>query len=94
MKEKRWGDTVLVLTGLAFAVLGQYYLSYRREYYRDGFVFYGVAVLIFALLWRRSGRGRAQPEVGGAWDSIRFIVAAVGGAMAVAAGVMIALVGG
>ena len=88
MKEKRWGDTVLVLIGLAFAVLGQYYLSYRREYYRDGFVFYGVAVLIFALLWRRSGRGRAQPEVGGAWDSIRFIVAAVGGAMAVAAGVM------
>jgi hypothetical protein len=88
VKDKRTGDAVLVLIGLVCAVIGQYYLSYRREYYRDGIVFYGIAIVVFALLWRRSDWKRPAREKGGIWDSIRFIVAVIGGALAVAVGVI------
>ncbi|MGD1992902.1 MAG: hypothetical protein PVI59_06890, partial [Anaerolineae bacterium] len=76
---------MLLLLGLLFAILGQYYLSYRREFYLDGLVFYGVALVMFGLLWRERTTGvRPSPPAESRpwWEraSLRT-VAAVGGAM-------------
>jgi len=55
----RRGQTVaglLLGIGLWFAVLGQFYFAYRREYVWDGVFFWCVAVLAFGLLLRQMAR--------------------------------------
>lgn len=54
--RRRWVAGALGLSGLALALLGQYYLTYRRQYYRDAIVFYAMAVVMFGLLWREARR--------------------------------------
>jgi 4-amino-4-deoxy-L-arabinose transferase-like glycosyltransferase len=49
MRKREWLVPALLLGALAFALLGQYYLSYRREFYRDGILFYAVALLLFGV---------------------------------------------
>jgi hypothetical protein len=51
---------ILLLTiGLGFALLGQYYFVYRREYVRDGVLFWAIAVYALGLLlwWTTRRRG-------------------------------------
>ena len=55
----RRGQTVaglLLGVGLWFAVLGQFYFAYRREYVWDGVFFWCVAGLAFGLLLRQMAR--------------------------------------
>ena len=70
--------------GLTFACLGQYYLAFRRPYFRDGLVFYGVSVLFFLMLWRRVGTQVRRPPRPVFWAQLRRrpwqTVGAVGGA--------------
>jgi hypothetical protein len=75
---------LLLIIGLGFALLGQYYFSYRREYMRDGVLFWAIAIYALGLLlwWttrREGGRdGRRlrirTPELG------LHTLAALGGA--------------
>ena len=44
---------LLLVVGLGFALLGQLYFAFRREYVWDGVLFWCVAILSFGLLrWR------------------------------------------
>ncbi len=53
----------LLLIGLVFAILGQFYFAYRREYVWDGVLFWSIAIYSFGLLlWRTARRGRAARE--------------------------------
>lgn len=73
-----------LIGGLTFACLGQYYFFFRRTYFRDGLVYYGISILFFLLLWRRGGwvdhrrRRRSTPQP---WSRARRwrTVGAVGG---------------
>jgi len=56
MKRDRVAFGLLLFTGVGFALLGQFYFAYRREYVRDGAFFWCVAILSFGLLlWRTKG---------------------------------------
>ncbi|HEY76603.1 MAG TPA: hypothetical protein G4O00_10555 [Thermoflexia bacterium] len=83
-KRDRRGAIYLLL-GLAFACLGQYYFTFRRPFYRDGIVFYGVALVMFTLLWQRVGRARRRLPRAGGWRWVRAhprrTLALVGGAV-------------
>jgi 4-amino-4-deoxy-L-arabinose transferase-like glycosyltransferase len=64
MKRDRVALVFLIL-GLGFALLGQVYFTQRREFWRDGFVFWGLALLLFLLLQRRLTRrelGHREPK--------------------------------
>jgi 4-amino-4-deoxy-L-arabinose transferase-like glycosyltransferase len=52
---------LLLTVGLVCALAGQFYFAFRREYVRDGALFWGVSILaLSALMWRvaRKERGR------------------------------------
>ena len=49
----RMVDVLLLLVGLGFALLGQFYFGFRREYVWDGVLFWCVSFLSFGLLRRR-----------------------------------------
>ncbi len=53
MKHRRVVSSLLLGVGLGFALLGQFYFAYRREYVRDGVFFWCAAILSFGLLLRR-----------------------------------------
>ncbi len=60
-KRRHIASSLLLIIGLAFALLGQFYFAYRREYWRDGLFFWCAAALFFALLlWRVERRGRRR----------------------------------
>jgi len=84
MKRRRWEEVTLLLIGLGFALLGQYYLSFCRVFYRDGLVFYTVALVMFGLLWRRAGRAGRRRPAGRLWSLLERspwrTLGAVGGA--------------
>jgi len=84
VRKRDHAVAVYLLVGLASAFLGQYYFTYRREYYRDGVLFYAVALAMLALLWRRVGAAGQRTVRGRVWKWIkehpRRAVAAVGGA--------------
>ncbi|MEA3338669.1 MAG: glycosyltransferase family 39 protein [Chloroflexota bacterium] len=62
MKRERVISGLLLLIGVGFALLGQFYFTYRREYVWDGAFFWCVAILSFGLLlWRMGARGRGRP---------------------------------
>lgn len=56
MRRMDWKAGLLLVVGLAFAFLGQFYFAYRREYLWDGVFFWGAAVLSFGLLLNRTIR--------------------------------------
>ncbi|RLC80685.1 MAG: hypothetical protein DRI81_03945 [Chloroflexi bacterium] len=61
MKRDRVTSGLLLLAGVGFALLGQFYFTYRREYAQDGVFFWCAAILSFGLLlwrtrWQRSSR--------------------------------------
>ena len=61
MKRESWISSLLLVIGLLFAVLGQFYFAYRREYVWDGVLFWSIAVCSFGLLlWRTARRERGQ----------------------------------
>ncbi|MDY7078671.1 MAG: glycosyltransferase family 39 protein [Chloroflexota bacterium] len=77
-------ERLLLVIGLVFAFLGQFYFAYQREYVWDGVLFWCLAILAFStLLWRvtRQERGRSGWRLI-AWVSGRSarVLAAVGGA--------------
>ncbi len=83
--ERHRALTVFLLTvGLGFALLGQLYLAYRREYVWDGVFFWCVAILAFGLLLRRTGLRRPiwRPLMQERYRSLRLLrpLAAMGGA--------------
>ncbi len=56
MRSGRLLSAFLLLVGLGFALLGQFYFACRREYVWDGVFFWCVALLAFGLLLRRERR--------------------------------------
>ena len=56
MSRDRIVSSILLIAGLAFALLGQVYFTYRRTFWRDGVFFWGVAIVLFWLLQRRLRR--------------------------------------
>ena len=72
MNRNRIVAGVFLIAGLAFAFLGQFYFTYRREFWRDGVFFWCVSLLFFWSLWRRlRRRDQSRREgVGGHWLSL------------------------
>jgi len=61
VRRDRVTSGLLLFLGVGFALLGQFYFTYRREYVQDGVFFWCVAVLSWALLLWQTGRpGRGQ----------------------------------
>ncbi len=84
MRRGQWLDGVLLVVGLGFASLGQFYFAARREYVWDGLLFWGVAILALGLLLgrvRRRDRGhrRWRPLLGVYRRPLRAL-AVIGGA--------------
>lgn len=61
MRSGRALSAFLLAVGLGFTLLGQFYFAYRREYVRDGVLFWCVGLLAFGLLLRRTTR-RAERQ--------------------------------
>ena len=85
MKRGRTVAGLLLIVGLWFAFLGQFYFAYRREYVWDGVFFWCVAIFSFALLLRQTVRlERGRPSGWQVWPWIRQhplrTVSALGGA--------------
>jgi hypothetical protein len=56
-------DVLLLLVGLGFALLGQFYFGFRREYVWDGVLFWCISFLSFGLLRWRIARLERGPSV-------------------------------
>jgi len=56
-------SSLLLIIGLGFALLGQFYFTYRREYAWDGVFFWCVAILSFGLFLWRVERGRPRQRL-------------------------------
>jgi len=62
MKRNHATAGLLLLIGMGFALLGQFYFACRREYVWDGLFFWSLAILAFGLiLWRTRWRQRRRP---------------------------------
>ena len=55
-------DVMLLIVGLGFALLGQFYFGFRREYVWDGVLFWCVFFLSFGLLRWRIARLERRPS--------------------------------
>jgi predicted membrane-bound mannosyltransferase len=96
VKRSRVASSILLIAGLVFALLGQFYLTYRREFWRDGVLFWIVSILLFWLLWRRLRRQMRGVEPGRQWplrwltwaskNPWRLMAALGGGSLSVLAG--------
>ncbi|MBN1979004.1 MAG: glycosyltransferase family 39 protein [Anaerolineae bacterium] len=53
MSRNRIVSGVFLVAGLALAFLGQFYFTYRREFWRDGILFWCASLILFWILWRR-----------------------------------------
>ena len=84
MKQTRGTFALLLIIGLGFAILGQFYFAYRREYVWDGVLFWCIAIGSFGLLLRRTARQEkgARRRRRTAWTSERWsrTLAVIGGA--------------
>lgn len=58
MNRDRIVSSVLLIAGLVFALLGQLYFTYRREFWHDGLFFWGVSLILFLFLRRRLRRNK------------------------------------
>ena len=74
---------LLLIIGLVFALLGQFYFAYKREYVWDGVLCWCIAVCSFGLLlWRTTRQKRGAVGLRpSAWTSVRWLraLAAIGG---------------
>jgi hypothetical protein len=88
VKRERAVSIFLLLTGLGFAFLGQFYFAYRQNYFRDGVLFWGIALYAFGLLlWRVTRYERG----GGGWPSSVWTSARQLRALATVGGVCLVL---
>lgn len=62
MKGERRISGLLLLIGLTFALLGQFYFFRRREYVWDGLLLWGIAIYAFVLLLVRLRREERGPH--------------------------------
>ena len=93
MKRERMVEVLLLVVGLGFALLGQFYFASRREYVWDGVFFWCVAAVSFGLLlWQTA---RVQRRRSGDWLSswaryrpLDLLSVAGGATLAVAAGLL------
>jgi len=91
MKRERVISGLLLLIGVGFALLGQFYFTYRQEYVWDGLFFWCVAAFSLGLfLWRmrRQGRGLFDWRLP-VWvrdHPWRALIALVGASLALLAG--------
>jgi hypothetical protein len=53
-------SSVLLIASLVSAFLGQLYFTHRREFWRDGILFWCVSLFLFWLLWRRLRRQKPR----------------------------------
>ncbi len=78
MNRNRVVSRVLLIAGLVLAFLGQLYFTYRREFWRDGVLFWCVSLILFWILWRRlRQRGPARRGSGNRWQLSRWLSWAV-----------------
>jgi len=91
VKQRRGSAGLLLIIGLGFALLGQFYFACRREYVWDGLFFWCVAILAFGLLLRRMerlDRGRSG------WRPLSWVPKRLSRALAVIGGAWLALLAG
>ncbi len=93
MKEARWHRVLLLIFGVGFMFLGQFWLVYRRASWHIGVAFWIVAVLSLGLLWYqvkpRQHRMIFRPlwDLGWRkWTWLRLLSAIGGACLAVLAG--------
>jgi len=83
VRRGRVGTGLLLVVGLVFALLGQFYFANRREYVWDGVLLWAVALFSFGLLLGRTGRERTGQRHRGLLAWLRVpparAVAVVGG---------------
>ncbi|HET92370.1 MAG TPA: hypothetical protein ENN99_16770 [Chloroflexi bacterium] len=84
---------LLLIIGLACATLGQYYFVYRWQYVWDGVLIWGVALLSFGLLARRTVR-QERGTRGLAWRLTSALSHHLLRALALLGGVWLALMAG
>ncbi len=91
MKRRRLASGLLLIVGLGFALLGQFYFAYRREYVWDGVLLWCAAVLSFGLLvWRMGRRGYRRSG----WRLLSWVSERPWRALAVVSGTWLALLAG
>jgi hypothetical protein len=83
VKNERKITVLLLVIGLGFALLGQFYFAYRREFEWDGLFIWSIAVCSLGLVMQRirRGQGLSRRWYYIPWRSSRWprIVAMVGG---------------
>lgn len=91
MQEEDWKSSLLLIVGLLFALLGQAYLAYRREYVWDAALFWAAGILLLTLvIWRsrrlKRGRRHWQPLSWVAEHPLRTAAATGGMGLSLATG--------
>ena len=98
MRRGRAVTGLLLVVGLGFALVGQFYFANRREYVWDGVLLWAVALFSFGLLLGRTERGRTERRRSGQRQRHRRLLASLVGpparAVAVAGGAGLALEAG
>jgi hypothetical protein len=89
VRQGRWVPVLLLAIGLGFALLGQYYFTYRREFKWDGVLFWGIGIyaLSLLLLHRKSSRDDWQLRIPAPELGLRTMAALGGAGLAILAGV-------
>lgn len=95
MRQERIISGLMLLVGLALALLGQVYLCYRRLYVRDGILLWGLAVVLFGWLALRlsrlrTRRGADETQLSAASKPVdwRLVLAITGAGVTVLAGLV------
>jgi hypothetical protein len=91
VKPRRIVSGLLLIVGLGFALLGQFYFAFRREYVWDGVFLWCVAVVSFGLLLWRMGRREGRRS---GWRFPAWVSEHRWRALAVIAGMWLALLVG
>jgi len=84
---------LLMLIGLTFAVLGQFYFFRRRDYVWDGLLLWGIAIYAFALLLLRlrrheQGHRKRPPSPWRQWSPLRWLGLCGGALLSLEAGIL------
>ena len=95
--EQRYGRFIprmLIVIGLGFASLGQYYFHFRRAYVWDGVFFWGIGLCAFLLLLRCSRRASSRSSRQPFRFLWRWLIEQPGRALAAVGGAMLSVVVG